>query len=136
MLVCYWPGNLPGETRWNVYHLLLSVYNDVYKARYKQAIPKVSTENDEAKILWGTPEYIDKAPENGVNKPDMTIFEQKNKVFSLVEGTVCSIGQMNDSNDYKKRKYLDLRLDLRKLYPDYEVKQTNVVLNYLGDLEV
>ena len=99
-------------------------------------IPKVSTENDEAKILWGTPEYIDKATENELNKPDMTIFEQKNKVISLVEGTVCRIGQINDSNIYKKRKYLDLRLSLRKLYPDYEVRQTNVVLNYLGDLGV
>ena len=66
----------------------------------------------------------------------MTIFGQKNKVISLVEGTVCRIGQINDSNNYRKRKYLDLRLGLRKLYPDYEVRQTNVVLNYLGDLGV
>ena len=88
-----------------IYHLLLSVYNmenDDSKAWYKLAIPKASTENDEAKILWDTPIYIDKAPENGANKPDITIFDKKNKVIILVEGTVCNIGQMNDRNEYKK----------------------------------
>ena len=59
----------------------------------------------------------------------MTIFDMKNKVLILVEGPVCNIGQTNDRNDYKKRKYLDLRMGLRKLYPDYEIKQTNIVFN-------
>ena len=40
----------------------------------------------------------------------MTIFDKKKKVIILVEGKVCYIGQINDRNDYKKRKYLDLRL--------------------------
>ena len=74
-----------------IYHLLSSVYNmenDDPKAWYKQAIPKASSENDEAKILWDTPIYIDKAPENGANEPDMTIFDKKNKSIILVEGTV------------------------------------------------
>ena len=46
------------ETLKLIYHLLLSVYhieNDDSKGWYKQAIPKVSTENEEAKILWDTP---------------------------------------------------------------------------------
>ena len=52
-----------------------------------------------------------------------------------MEATVCTIGQINDKNDYKKRKNLELRLGLRnlKLYPDYEIKQTNIVFNFLGD---
>ena len=98
--------------------------NDDSKAWYKQAIPKSSTENEEAKILSDTPIYREKAPENGVNKQDITIFDMKNKVIILVEGTVCNIGQINDRSNYKKRKYLDLRLGLRKLYPVYEIKQT------------
>ena len=51
----------------SIYHVLLSVYNmenDDSKAWYKQAIPKASTENDKAKILWDTPICIDKVPEN------------------------------------------------------------------------
>ena len=64
----------------------------------------------------------------------MTIFDKKNKVIILVEGKICNIGQINDRNDYKKRKYLDLRLGLRKLYPDYELKQTNIAFNFLGDV--
>ena len=80
--------------------------NDDSKAWYKQAISKASTEHDEAKILWDTPIYREKAPKNGANKPDMPIFDLKNKVIILVEGTVCNIGQINDRNNYKKRKYL------------------------------
>ena len=49
------------------------------------------------KILWDTPICREKAPENGANKPDMTIFDTKNKVIILVEGTVCNIRQINDS---------------------------------------
>ena len=45
-------------------------------------------------------------------------------VIILVERMVCNIGQINDRNNYKKKKYLDLRLGLRKLYPVYEIKQT------------
>ena len=44
-----------------IYHLLLSVSNmenDDPKAWYKQAIPKASSENDKAKILWETPIYM------------------------------------------------------------------------------
>ena len=100
--------------------------NDDSKAWYKQALPKRSTENEEAKILWDTPIYREKAPEDGVNKPDMTIFDMKNKVIILVKGTVCNIRQINDRNNYKKRKYLDLSLGLRKLYPVYEIKQINL----------
>ena len=45
--------------------------NDDSKAWYKQAISKASTEQDEAKILWDTPIYREKAPKNGENKPDI-----------------------------------------------------------------
>ena len=62
----------------------------------------------------------------------MRIFDEKNKVIILVEGTVCNIGQINDRNDYKKRKYLDLRLGHRKLNLDCKSKQTNIVFNFLS----
>ena len=52
----------------------------------------------------------------------MTIYDKKNKKIILKEGTVCNVAQINDRDEYKKRKYLDLRLELRKLYPDYEIK--------------
>ena len=110
--------------------------NDDLKSWYKQAIPKASSENDEVQILWDTPIYIDKAPEKRANKPDMTIFDKKNKAIILLEATVCNIGHVNDRNDSKKRKYLDLRKGLRKLYPENEIKQTNGVFNFLGDFNI
>ena len=42
------------------------------------------------------------------------------------------IGQLNDRKN-KKKKYLDLRLGLLKLYPDFKIKQINIVFNFLGD---
>ena len=63
----------------------------------------------------------------------MTIYDEKNKKIILVEGTACNVEQINDRDEYKKRKYLILRLGLRKLYPDFEIKQINVVCNFLGD---
>ena len=53
------------------------------KRSRKQAQPG----NDEAKIILDKPIYIDKAPENGANKPDMTISDKKNKVIILVNRT-------------------------------------------------
>ena len=50
-----------------------------------------------------------------------------------MEGRISNIGQINDRNNYKTRKYLDSRLGLRKLYPDNEIKQINIVFNFLGD---
>ena len=60
----------------------------------------------------------------------MRICDMKNKVITLVEGTVHNIGQINNRHCCKKRKYLDLRLCLRKLYPDYKIKQTSIVYNF------
>ena len=51
----------------------------------------------------------------------------------LVEGRISNIGQINDRNNYKTRKYLDSRLGLRKLYADNEIKQINIVFNFLRD---
>ena len=62
-----------------IYHLLVSVYNmenDESKVWYKQVIPKASTENNKAKILWGMPIHVEKVPENGANRHDLLLEEQ------------------------------------------------------------
>ena len=51
---------------------------------------------------------------------------RRSLVIILVERMVCNIGQINDRNDHKKRNYLDLRLGLRKLYPDHYINQYSV----------
>ena len=53
----------------------------------------------------------------------MTVYDKKNRKSILVEVTE----HINDKNEYKKRKYLDPRLGLRNLYPDYEIEQINMV---------
>ena len=86
-----------------IYHFLLSLYsveNDHdSKAWYKQAIPKSNIENDQAKTIYDTAIYIDKAPENGANKQDMTIYNTKNKKIVPVEGTMSNVEQINDRDE-------------------------------------
>ena len=57
------------------------------KAWYKEKIPEASTENDQAKVLWDTAIYVNKAPENDANRPDITVYDKKSKKIILIEGT-------------------------------------------------
>ena len=75
---------------------------------------------------------MDKAPENGANRPDMVILDKINKNWIIIEGTVCVIGEITERERLKSSKYRDLREALKRLYPGYTVQQLNIVLDYLG----
>ena len=65
-----------------VYHHVLHKYsfeNEVSKPRNQQEIPKPAKENKRAKVFWDIPIYVDKAPENGANRPDIVILDKINK---------------------------------------------------------
>lgn len=63
------------------YHWLLQQYNfeesDNEKPWYQQKPPSVVMKNENAKILWGIPFQLQKAPENGANKIDMAVYYDK-----------------------------------------------------------
>ena len=118
-----------------VYHHVLHRYSfesNVRKPWYQQEIPKPAKENKRAKVFWGTPIYMDKAPENGVNRLDMVILDKINKNWIIFDRTVCPIGEIAEREKLKSSKYRDLREALKRLYPGYRVQQLNIVLNYLG----
>lgn len=119
-----------------VYHQLLYMYNfesDIAKPWYKQKVPSASEENEDSKVLWDIPIHIDKAPSNGCNKPDITVYDTMSKKIILIEGTVCNIGTIQDRNAKKREKYTELRQGLKRLNPDYSITQINIVFDFLGN---
>ena len=119
-----------------VYHALLERYgfdeSDYSSPWYVQSYPQPSKENNEAKILWDIPWQLKKCPKNGANKPDISILDQKNKEWSLVEGTIRTPGTIAERTKYKQNKYVDLRLRINNLYPGYKVKLITTVFDYLA----
>ena len=115
-----------------VYHHVLhknSFESEVSKPWYQQEIPKPAKENKRAQGFWDTPIYVDKTPENGVNRPDMVILHKINKNWIITKGTVCLIEEIPEKEKLKSSKYRDLREALKELYPGYRVQQ----LDYLDD---
>ena len=70
--------------------------------------------------------------ENGANKPDISILDKKNKVWSLVEGTICTPGTIAERTKYKRDKFVDLRLGIKNFYPGYKVKLITILFYYLA----
>ena len=117
------------------YHHVLHKYSfesEVSKPWYQQEMPKPAKENKRAKVFWDIPIYVDKASENGANRPDMVILDKINKNWIIIEGTVCLIGEITEREKLKSSEYRDLREALKRLYPGYTVQQLNIVLDYLG----
>ena len=97
-----------------------------------QSHPQPSKENNEAKILLGTPLQLEKCRKDDANKPDNSILDKKNEEWSLVEGTICTPGTIVERTKYKQNKYLDLRLGIKNLYPGFKVKLITIVFDYLS----
>ena len=53
-------------------------------------------------------------------------------MWSLVEGTICTPGTIAGRTKYKQNKYVDLRWEIKNLYPGYKVKLITIVFDYLG----
>ena len=95
-----------------IFHYVLSSYgidNDNNKPWYKQKPPTPREENADSKILWDIPIHIDKAHQNGANRPDITVQDKVEKRFVLIEGTVCNLGQIQNRNEHKTEKYTEIR---------------------------
>ncbi|XP_020907425.2 uncharacterized protein LOC110245482 [Exaiptasia diaphana] len=119
-----------------LYHYLLYKYrfqeSDHSKPWYQQRLPEGKIENDHAKILWDVPFYLERAPKDGANKPDIAVLDKDNNTWILIEGTVCSVGTIGDRSKTKEEKYSDLRMGLRSLYKECTVTQINIVFDFLG----
>ena len=63
-----------------IYHRLLEKYNfqesDNEKPWYQLRPPSAVMEYENTKILWDVPFQLQKAPENGANKIDMSVYKK------------------------------------------------------------
>ena len=119
-----------------IYHYLLYKYDfqesDHPKPWYQQSIPAAVVENEKAKIIWDLPFHLDKAPENGANRIDMAVLDKGKKTWILVEGTICTVGSIEERTRHKHEKYTDLRAGIKNIYRDCTVIQKNIVFDFLG----
>ena len=119
-----------------IYHQIISLYgfteHEDQTPWHEQPTPKPSVENERAKILWDIPIYLDVAPGNGANKPDLVVLDKDKETCIIVEGTVCNTGCIQERTLCKQQKYTDLRSGLKRLYPNHKVGQVNIVLDFLG----
>jgi len=124
-----------------IYHYLLYKYdfqeNDNNKPWYQQSIPISVMENDKSKIMWNTPFKLERAPENGANKPDIAVMNKEDNTWLIIEGTICQVGKIAEKTTLKQIKYNDLRKELKNLYKDCrEINQINIVFDFLGGYHV
>ena len=100
-----------------------------YRATYKNVLFNYG-------LLQGLPlicSYVDRRPTDNAIKPDITIVNHDQKEVTLIEGTVCSVGMINQREERKTQKYEELRTELHKIYKDYKVKQINIVMDFLAN---
>ena len=71
-------------------------------------------------MLWDIPHHVDKRPTDNAIKPDITIVNHDQKEVTLIEGTVCSVGMINQREERKIQKYEELQTELHKIYKDYK----------------
>lgn len=87
-----------------VYHTIskaLGFYDETTQW-YKEKHPKCSVEEEGIKVLWNIPIHQVKPPENGANKPDIVIRNEKERHWLIIEGTVCNIREIENRDKLKK----------------------------------
>lgn len=89
-------------------------------------------ENEKAKIMWDVEFHLETAPLNGANKIDMAVLDKEEKVWNLIEGTVCTVGLIKEKTELKFNKYRELRTGIKRMYPEHCVRQLTIVFDYLG----
>ena len=94
--------------------------------------PKISVENENAKVLWNIPIHRDIPPKDGINRPDVIVHHKKGKPFIILQGTVYNVGEIHDRDQRKTEKCMDLRSSLKIMNPGHKIMQLNVVFDFLS----
>ena len=78
------------------------------------------------------PFYLQKAPQNGANKIDMSVYDKRNNSWTLLEGTICQVGTIADKTNKKQEKYTELRAGIKHLHKPKDIRQINIVFDFLA----
>ena len=119
-----------------IYHCLLDKYNfqesDHGKPWYQQSLRRAVLENEKAKIYWNVPFILEKPPEDGANKRDVSVHDKETNIWTLLEGTVCQVDKIADRVKEKQTKYIELRAGIKREYKRTSLYQINIVSDFLG----
>ena len=85
-----------------------------------------------AKMNWDVLFQLEKVPENGANRPDITVLDKESKTWILIEGTVYSVGSIKERTRHNYGKYRELRAGMKRIYKDCKVTLKNIVHSTLS----
>ncbi|XP_068726388.1 uncharacterized protein [Montipora capricornis] len=93
--------------------------------------PKPMYENERAIAYWDIPLYADNTHVKA-NRIDATIVAKENKKVSVIEMSCPWVENREEKDAEKTTKYGPLRWELEQRYPEYRVKQFNIIVDVLG----
>ena len=98
---------------------------------YSPTEPKPVYENDRAQAFWDVPVYADHV-EVRANRIDARIVDNSAKTVILLEMSSPWPKNRKSKSCEKTEKYAPLRLDLKRQFQGFQVKQFNITMDVLG----
>ena len=98
---------------------------------FSKTQPKPMYENERAIAYWDIPLYADNTHVKA-NRIDATIVDKENKRVSVIEMSCPWVENREEKDAEKTTKYGPLRWELEQRYPEYRVRQFNIIVDVLG----
>ena len=98
---------------------------------FSKTQPKPMYENERAIAYWDIPLYADNTLVKA-NRTDATIVDNENKRVSVIEMSCPWVENREEKDAEKTTKYGPLRWELEQRYPEYRVRQFNIIVDVLG----
>ena len=98
---------------------------------FSKTQPKPMYENERAIAYRDIPLYADNTHVKA-NRIDATIVDKENKRVSVIEVSCPWVENREEKDAEKTTKYGPLRWELEQRYPEYRVRQFNIIVDVLG----
>ena len=96
-----------------IYQYLLHKYgyqeSDNSKPWYQQKQPQSVLENTASKVQWNVPFHLKRAPSNGDNRIDMSVWDKVENKWYFLEASVCQVVKIQGKTELNQEKYTELR---------------------------
>ena len=100
---------------------------------YSPSEPKPVNQNDQVQAVWDVPVYADHVTVRA-NRVDARIVDSTATSVTLQEMSCPWLNNKETKSCEKKEKYAPVRLELKRQFPGYQVKQFNIVMDVLGGI--
>ena len=91
-------------------------------------------ENDKACAWWDIPEFAEASTDNErkVRRPDGKLKLKHEKRIFIIEITISWIDNREQRYKEKSEKYEDIKRNIKRMEPDYDIDQITLVMDSLG----